>query len=261
MESLPTGKPFHRLSVFFRLFVVFIIIGPFSLIYLAVCIPFLPFRGLRIRIGDLYGKAVGGLICRIAGIRPVLINPERIQEYKPAMYVCNHTSTIDMWTGMYLAPFGTCGVAKTEIVKVPFFGLAYLLSGHLLIDRSDRAKAVASMEKARRTIKKHKLSLWMWPEGTRSRTGRLQPLKKGFVHLAISTGLPVVPVIFHNADLYWPPRSFRVTPGKLRIEVLEPLDTSDWKPEQASQHAMEVWRAFQNAIPERQRGPEPESDL
>ena len=91
MESVPTGKPFHRLSVFFRLFVVFIIIGPFSLIYLAVCIPFLPFRGLRIRIGNLYGKAVGGLICTIAGIRP---GPQPLAYAASKASVANLTKTL-----------------------------------------------------------------------------------------------------------------------------------------------------------------------
>tara|TARA_B100000579_G_C22723864_1_gene800792 strand:- start:259 stop:921 length:663 start_codon:yes stop_codon:yes gene_type:complete len=213
----------------------------------------LPARNLRIRAGNLYGKIVGPLVFKAAGIEPIIENKERVTESAPALFVCNHTSTIDMWVGMWLCPFGGCGVAKKEITRVPFFGQAYQLSGHLLIDRGNRDRALNSMASAREVVKKNNMSLWMWPEGTRSRDGKLLPLKKGFVHLAIATGLPIVPIVFHDADQLWPGRTFRATPGKLQIKVLEPVDTSEWKTETAAEHAEAIWQAFQNELSDRQK--------
>jgi len=197
---------------------------------------------------------VGPLIFGLAGIRPVIHHKERINDNFPAMYVCNHTSTADMWLGMWMCPYRGCGVAKKEIRYLLFFGQAFWLSGHLLLDRGNRKNAMNSMDKVRRVMHKHKLGVWMWPEGTRSHDGRLRPLKKGFVHLAIAAGIPVVPVVFHNADLHWPSKKFRTVPGELNIEILEPIDTKDWKPENAGAHAQTVWQAFQDALGERQKG-------
>jgi 1-acyl-sn-glycerol-3-phosphate acyltransferase len=158
-----------------------------------------------------------------------------------------------MWIGMWLCPFRGCGSAKKEIVRIPIFGLAYLLSGHLLIDRGNLESAKSSMEAAARVVKKHRLSLWMWPEGTRSKDGRLQPLKKGFVHMVIATGLPVIPVVSRNADLLWPGKTFRITPGDLDMEVLPPIDTSSWTLDDVDAAAKQVHDVFVAALPERQR--------
>ena len=224
-----------------------------SLIYVPLCVVLLPSRSLRIRLGNVYGKLVGPLIFGLAGIRPVIHNPARITANFPAIYVCNHTSTADMWLGMWLCPYGGCGGAKQEIRYLPFFGQAYWLSGHLLLDRGNRENALASMAKVRRVMHKHNLGVWMWPEGTRSQDGRLRPFKKGFVHLAIAAGLPVVPVVFHNADVHWPSKQFRTVPGALHIEVLEPIDTKDWKPGNAGEHVRVTWQAFQDALSDRQK--------
>ena len=75
-----------------------------------------------------------------------------------------------------------------------FFGQIYWLSGHLLIDRSNRESAIASIKEVTQIVHKNLLSLWIWPEGTRARDGRLTPFKKGFVHLALDTKLPIVPI-------------------------------------------------------------------
>jgi len=257
MGDEPQPRARHKISVILRIFIAFCIIAPGSVVYVGICILLLPSRALRIRTGNLYGKIMGQVVFRLAGIKPVIKNRERMHA-GPAIFVCNHTSTVDMWVSMWLCPIGGCGVAKKEIARLPFFGQAYLLSGHLLIDRGDRQKAVASMAAAREVVRKNKLSLWMWPEGTRSRDGRLQPLKKGFVHLAIAMGLPIVPLVFHDADLRWRGASFHVVPGELQIEVLEPLDTSSWKAETAAEHARELWLRFHRTLSERQRGEDPE---
>ena len=233
---------------------------PFSILYWTVTLLLLPWRALRIRTGNLYGKVMGPTIYRLAGIKPVIENFDRVQQFRPAMYVSNHTSTIDMWVGMWLCPFAGCGIAKKEIVKVPVFGLAYLLSGHLLIDRGNRESAIASMARAAAVIGKHKLSMWVWPEGTRSRDGRLTPFKKGFVHMAIATRLPIVPIVFHDAHKLWPGKTFQVTPGDLRIEILPEIRTDEWTPETVDAHVVEVWSAFQKALAPHQRTP-PEDAL
>lgn len=252
----PPRPPHGRLSMTLRAALGFLVIAPLSALYFALCVLLLPWRSLRIRVGNAYGKTVGRWVLFMVQIRPVVLHRERLHLARPALYVCNHASTADMWAGMWLCPFGGCGVAKKEIVRVPFFGQAYFLSGHLLVDRGNLDKAIASMKEAAEVVRRHHLSLWMWPEGTRSRDGRLQPLKKGFVHLALATGLSVVPVVIHDGDLLWR-RGMRVVPGPLRIEVLEPVDTSGWRMETADRHAQEVWSRLQSALGPRQRGTPP----
>ena len=123
-----------------------------------------------------------------------------------------------MFLGMWLCPYGGVGIAKQEITRIPVFGLAYKLSGHLLLDRGNKERAIASMDLLVKVVKKHDLSIWLWPEGTRSRQGELLPFKKGFVHLAIATGLPIVPIVTHNAPRVWPVGTFRFSPGEVQVK-------------------------------------------
>jgi 1-acyl-sn-glycerol-3-phosphate acyltransferase len=251
MPAATLPVPHSKPVIAWKMAVAALVVAPLSLLYMLICVVLIPSRVLRIRVGKVYGTLVGNVICSLAGIKTRVTNREGLAG--PAVFVCNHASTVDMWAGMPISPHGSCGVAKKEIVRIPFFGQAYLLSGHLLVDRGNRESAVASMEKAGRVVKENRLSIWMWPEGTRSRDGRLRPLKKGFVHLAIATGLPVVPVVFHDAHLLWPGRTLRIAPGELNVEVLPPIDTSNWKPETAGLHALQVQSALQAALGEDQR--------
>ena len=238
-----------------RLLLALAVVGPLSVLYILVCLLLLPWRVLRIKAGNHYGKLVGPTVFGLAGVDVQVERRERMSALRPALFVSNHTSTADMWVGMWLCPFGGCGVAKKEIVRIPFFGQAYMVSGHLLLDRGNRERAISSMAGAADVVRTHRLSLWMWPEGTRSRDGRLKPLKKGFAHLAIATGLPVVPIVLHSAHRRWPGGTFEIVPGPLRVEILDPIDTSDWTSETVDEHVQEVWRAFHDALDESQRPP------
>ena len=104
MES-PTLKPPHSLpSVIARTFAVFCVIAPMSLLFAAVCVLLLPWRGLRIRTGNLYGWLIAMPMLRMAGLGLDIRNLERIRDHAPALYVANHTSTLDMWMGMWVRP-------------------------------------------------------------------------------------------------------------------------------------------------------------
>ncbi|MCS5649078.1 MAG: 1-acyl-sn-glycerol-3-phosphate acyltransferase [Dehalococcoidia bacterium] len=219
-----------------------------SILCMTLMVLALPFRTLRIRIGNFCGKMIGPFITRIIGTK--LINPDRLKlkNSGPAIYVTNHTSSLDIFISMAICPYGGCGVGKKEVVRIPFFGWAYWLSGHLLIDRRNREKAVTSMNKLSKFVNDKKLSVWIWPEGTRSMDGKLIPFKKGFVHLALATGLPIVPVIFHGAHKRWPAKTMQFYPGEVRVEVLEPISTDSWTKDTLEDHIDEVRTVMASAL-------------
>jgi 1-acyl-sn-glycerol-3-phosphate acyltransferase len=218
-----------------------------------IAIPLLPWRVARIRLCNLYGKIVGRSIVALAAVTPNISHRERIGAAMPAIYVANHCATLDMFVSIWLCPFGGCGVLKKEMVRVPIFGQMAWLSGHLLLDRGNRDKAVEALKETAALVKQKKLGIWIMPEGTRSRSGRLMPFKKGFVHLAIATGLPVVPLIFHGANKNWAPGAWSFTPMTLDIDVLEPIDTSAWKEETAGVHADAVHDLIASRLREDQK--------
>ena len=84
------------------------------------------------------------------------------------------------------------------------------------------------------------MSIWIWPEGTRSLDGKLIPFKKGFVHLALATGLPIVPVVLHGAHKVWPAKTMEFYPGEVRVEVLDSIKTDNWSKENLDKHVEEV---------------------
>lgn len=218
-----------------------------------VLLLFLPWRATRVRICNYFGKVMGPTLLWFAGAKPVVRGREILDSGSPAIYVTNHTSTADMFTAIWLCPIGGCGVAKKQIARIPFFGWLYLLSGHLLIDRENRQNAIAALAETADFVKKNGLSVWIWPEGTRSRDGRLLPLKKGFAHMAIATGLPVIPVVVHGMNKGWEARTFELHPMTLEIDVLPPIDTSRWTNDTIDAHCDEVHRAFARALKDDQK--------
>ena len=228
------------LSFLIRFSIGFVWLGFWSLTCMCLMILALPFRTLRVRIGNFCGKMIGPFITRIVGTK--LINPdhEKLKSLTPAIFVTNHSSALDVFISMGLCPYGGCGVGKKEVAKIPFFGWAYWLSGHLLIDRSNREKAVDSMSKLSDFVNKNNLSIWIWPEGTRSMNGKLIPFKKGFVHLALATGLPIVPIVLHGAHERWPAKTMQFYPGDVRVEVLDSIQTDTWTKENIDEHVEEV---------------------
>lgn len=207
----------------------------------------LPSRVLRIKLTNVLGHITGSAIARIAGATPEIKNRERIEDTFPAIYVMNHTSTLDLFLAIWLCPVGGCGVTKKELAKIPFLGQLYKLSGHLMLDRADKAQAVGALTEVAQLMKKENLGLWILPEGTRSHDGVLKPFKTGFVHLAIATKLPVVPVVVHGANRIWPKKG-GLFAGKLPIEVLPPIDTTSWTAENSKDHAQSVHDAMARAL-------------
>lgn len=216
------------------------------LIVAFVCL--LPWRRGRIVAGALYGRALGWVAMRTFGVRVVLRGGEHLHAHGPVMMVANHASNLDPFLAFQINPIGGVGVAKREIVFVPFFGVLWALSGHLMVNRSSHKDAVAALDDVAALVRRERLGIWIYPEGTQPRDGKLLPFKKGFVHLAVATGLPVVPMVVHDAAKLWPARTLDVRPGVVHIDILPPIQTAGWSAATADLHAEAVHRVFVDAL-------------
>jgi len=169
------------------------------------------------------------------------------------IFICNHASPLDIFLVMWLAPTGTVGIAKKEIIWYPLFGQLYVLANHLRIDRSNPAAAIESMKQVAREVVKNNLSLILFPEGTRSRHGRLLPFKKGFVHAALQTRLPIVPIVATGTHQAWRNNSVRVRPVPLTVKVLPPIRTDGWEEGRISEQLETVRSLYVRNLPDSQK--------
>ncbi|KAL0917421.1 hypothetical protein M5K25_012479 [Dendrobium thyrsiflorum] len=222
-----------------------------TIFWTVVMLVLFPWPYLRVRQGNLYGHFTGRLMMWILG-NPIKIEGSEFSNTR-AIYICNHASPLDIFLVMWLTPTGTVGIAKKEIIWYPMFGQLYVLANHLRIDRSNPAAAIESMKKVAQAIVKKNLSLIIFPEGTRSKTGRLLPFKKGFVHIALQSKLPIVPMVLTGTHLAWRKNSLRVRPAPLKIRYLPPIKTNDWEEKDINKYVEMVHDLYLQHLPQSQK--------
>jgi len=171
--------------------------------------------------GHLYGR-----LSSVLGLKVEKRIPAEAQNYGNCIYIANHQNNYDMVTASNAVMPRTVTVGKKSLVWIPFFGQLYWLTGNLLIDRNNRAKAHGTISQVVDQIKKKDISIWMFPEGTRSRGRGLMPFKTGAFHAAIAAGVPIVPICVSNTndkvDLN------RLSNGLVIVEMLPPIDASKY---------------------------------
>lgn len=234
-----------------RIVVWFLSMMVTTFIWSLILLLLLPWPYERIRQGNIYGHVTGRMLMWIFG------NPIRIEgpefSNERAIYVCNHASPIDIFLMMWLTPTGTVGIAKKEIIWYPLFGQLYVLANHLRIDRSSPTAAIQSMKEVAHAVVKNNLSLIVFPEGTRSKNGRLLPFKKGFVHLALQTRLPIVPMVFTGTHHAWRKGGLHVRPAPITVKYLRPIKTDDWTDDKVNDYVRLLHDIYVENLPEAQR--------
>lgn len=156
-------------------------------------------------------------------IRHRLLKKPDLTSYDTCIFYANHTSWIDIALVNRVIPRNLHFIAKEELRKKPFVGGAISGMDMIFVDRSNRTKAVKSLEEAAIKVKEGR-NIIAFPEGTRSRDGQLKKFKKGLFHLAIQSGVPLVPVAISGAyELV--PTGFRMRPGVVDISIGDPILT------------------------------------
>lgn len=168
--------------------------------------------------GHLFGR-----LAPVFGLKVELRKPEGAENYPNAIYICNHQNNYDMITAASMVQPTTVTVGKRSLLWVPFFGLLYWLTGNLLIDRDNRAKAHGTIGELVDQFKRKRISFLMFPEGTRSRGRGLLPFKTGAFHAAVAAGVPIIPIVVSN--IHGKIELNRLKNGLAIVEMLPPVDT------------------------------------
>ncbi len=175
-------------------------------------------------------RRIPGRFLRLVGSTPTYVFPfwhVRIEGEQPSTgaYVCtsNHQSFLDIFA-MARQRREMKWIAKEEVFQIPFFGLFFRLSGDIPVNRGDRESGGAALQKARWYLD-HGMPVMIFPEGTRSRDGRMGPFKPGAFRLAIEAQVPILPVAVTGSAYGMPKGSPWIRPTAVLVRVLEPVET------------------------------------
>jgi len=155
-----------------------------------------------------------------------------IKPGRPHIIMTNHCSYYDIPLSFVSLPGSIRMLTKKELFKVPIWGKGMKAAEFISIDRHDLAQALKDLDEAR-IIMQSGIVLWLAPEGTRSRSGRLQDFKKGGFMLALQTGAVIIPVGIKGSETILPPDTFDFVLGrKIEVHIGEPIDASLYNIEQ-----------------------------
>lgn len=206
------------------------------------------------RLANLWIAVYWGRV--LAWLVPVRVQVEGLEQIDPDqsyVVVANHQSQFDIpvvygWIGLDLR-----WVAKAEVGRIPFVAAGCRAIGHVFINRSDPEQARTAINRAVGRLKPG-TGLMFFAEGTRSRTGELLPLKKGAFRVAIDQQLPILPVTVTGTRNILPAKSLRIRPGRARLVVHPPLETSGLSREKSGELRRRCHAAIASALPQGSSG-------
>lgn len=164
--------------------------------------------------------------------------------HRPCVFIFNHQSKADVVIAAKLLRRDIAGVGKQEIKKMPVIGQVMELGGVVLIDRANAASAIDAMQPLVDAMREDGKSVVLAPEGTRTVSPKLAPFKKGAFHLAMQAGVPIVPIVIHNALDVAPKGEFVFRSATVEVEVLPPVDIADWTVDSLDEHVNDVRNMF-----------------
>jgi 1-acyl-sn-glycerol-3-phosphate acyltransferase len=189
-----------------------------------------------------------GVLLRAVGASWVVSNPYgvTIKPGRPHIIMTNHLSYYDIPLSFVSLPGSIRMLTKKELFNIPIWGKGMKAAEFISIDRHNLKQALKDLDEARK-IMQSGIVLWVAPEGTRSRSGKLGDFKKGGFMLALQTGAVIIPVGIKGSDAILPPDTFDFVLGReIEVNIGEPIDTSLYNSEQRD----ELMRVVRQSIEE-----------
>lgn len=208
---------------------------------MAIILPLISPRGEKVsyKLAHLWGKT----IIRISGVTVEIKGAENVPGNRPFIFMANHQSNFDILVLLGYIPVQFYWISKKEVFYVPLLGAAMKRAGYISVDRQDREKAIKSLDEAAQIIRNGK-SVMTFPEGTRSRDGKIGSFKKGPFYLALQSGVPIIPVSIIGSRAILPRRSLRMHPGKITMIIDKPIDSTEYSLENRDELMSKVYEVI-----------------
>ena len=188
-----------------------------------------------------------------SGITVDILGQEKLDLQQPVIYMANHQSTFDIMAGVVAIPGTVRFIAKKELFRIPVFAQGMRMVGMISIDRGNSREAQKSLADAAERMKRG-VSVIIFPEGTRSRDGKIHRFKKGGFVLAIKGKFPIVPVVIRGSFGIMRKKSLKVGQGKIEVEFLPAVSTQSYSYEQRNILLREVYKQITDGFAKESSG-------
>lgn len=176
------------------------------------------------RVGHRCARLWGKTALLATRVKVKMGGMEHLKGKGPYIFMSNHQGSYDIFALLGHLPFQFKWLAKKELFSIPFFGWTMAAAGYISIDREGTRKTVEAMNEAARKIRDG-MSVVIFPEGSRSPNGLIQPFKKGGFTLAIKSGVPIVPITITGSREIMPRDRLTISPGEIQIQIGHPIET------------------------------------
>ncbi|TDL00817.1 HAD-IB family hydrolase [Mycobacterium paragordonae] len=209
---------------------------------------------------NFFTSNFSSLLLATCGVHLNVIGAENLTAQRPAVFIFNHRNQVDPIISGALVKDNWVGVGKKELQRDPIMGTMGKLLDGVFIDRDDPDSAVEML----RTVEdraRNGLSIVIAPEGTRLDTTEVGPFKKGPFRIAMSAGIPIVPIVIRNAEIVASRNSTTLNPGTVDVAVFPPISVKDWTLDTLSDRIAEVRQLYLDTLADWPYDGLPEVDL
>ena len=219
-----------------------LLVGPFLLLYALIARDVRPLYHVATFLG------ISGV--RLAGIRIRELGRNNLEPGRNYIFMSNHVSNLDPPIQIPRIQARCSVLVKKELFRIPILGTGMHMAQLVPVDRSNREAAIESVREGVAVLRQG-LHMFIYPEGTRSADGKLLPFKKGPFHLAMESGVPVLPITILGTYEAWPKHRFALKPGVVTIVYHPAIDPNDYA--DRDQLMTAVRHSIASALPEHRR--------
>lgn len=199
------------------------------------------------RAVNIAASTWGELATALAGVEVRVTGEEHLWSRRPAVFIFNHQSGLDMLLICKLLRRDFVGIGKKELQSNPILGPVMSFAGTVFVDRMHHDKAIEALGPAVEALREG-MSLAIAPEGTRTTSPHPTRFKKGAFFMAQEAGVPIVPIVLHNTLDALPKHWYFVRPTTIDVTVLPPVETTDWKHTELNARIEEIRQLYVDVL-------------
>lgn len=231
----------------------YIICFPLSIVYTAftsiVTIVMIAL-GMRAERLNSFVKLWAKVLCFLALSAVRVEGRNNIDPQKSYIFISNHQGNYDIFSIYGYLPNRFAWIMKEELRKVPLVGKACASLGHVFINRSSKMKSMQSLQKAEQILKGNNTSVVLFPEGTRTSTGKVGMFKRGAFFMARDLHMPIVPMSLNGSFKVMPKGCWWIVPHSIVLTFHKPIDTEELTQDNMQEYIDRIHEMIRNDVEE-----------